>query len=216
MSLPVLLQGIYLFATVFALGVIAIESMGLLGDADHDGGGHDAGDMSVGDHAGHDGGGGEDAHGESGVAVKGNAWQQQRRSGHALFTLLGALRLVIYFGLGFGPMGLVATVLGANAFVSLVCALAAGVVAAVLYRRVIRFQQKDLDSTVHDRDLIGERAEVLIAIHPGEIGRVRIALDQLVCDRYAASDADDFIPKGARVAVVAVSDRGLIVAMPEA
>ena len=217
MAFSVLLAGIYVFTTVFALGVTAIESLGLLGDGDDGGdGGSDGGHSGEGDVGeGGDDAGADDTSGESGVAVRGNAWQHSRRSGQTLFTILGVLRLTVYFGLGFGPMGLVAMLLGANALVSLLCAVAAGVVAAVLYRRVIRFQQQDLDSTVHDRDLIGERAQVLIAIYPHEIGRVRIKLDQMVRDRYAISDADDFIPKGAYVDVIAVSDKGLVVTMPD-
>jgi membrane protein implicated in regulation of membrane protease activity len=214
MSLSLLFQGIYIFTTVFALGVTAIESLGLLGDSDDGGADADHGDaLDV--HGGDEAGAADEASGEHGVAVRGNAWQQSRRSGQTLFAILGALRIAVYFCLGFGPMGLVAILFGASAIVSLLFAVGAGMVSAVLYRRLIRFQQKDLDSTVHDRDLIGERADVLIAIYPHEIGRVRIKLDQMVRDRYAVSDANEFIPKGARVEVLAVSDKGLVVAMPE-
>lgn len=216
MSLTVLLEGIYILASVFAVGVVGIESMGLLGDAgDHDGHAlnHDgAGALS------HDGdlgeAGSEDAHGEDGVVTRGGLEQRPHRAERYIFRTLSLLRLVVYFALGFGPMGLIAIVLGTGALFSLLLAIPVGALACVLYRSFIRFQGRDLDSTVHDRDLIGHQAKVLVAIHPDEIGRVRVTLAQMVCDRYATSDSNDFIPKGALVDILAINDRGLVVAMP--
>lgn len=235
MSLTVLIEGIYVLASVFAVGVVAIESMGLLGDANDDGGG------SGGDHAGDDGGdmadighatgnaddgdshagdsysdATDDASGQSGVVTRGDGWKRPINPERYILRALGVLRLVVYFALGFGPMGLVAMLLGSGLFFSLVLAVPVGVIACVLYRSLIRFQARDLDSTVHDRDLIGHQAKVLFAIYPDEIGRVRVTLAQMVCNRYAVSDSNDFIPKGARVNVVATGDKALVVAMPVA
>lgn len=227
MSNLVLLEGIYILVAVFAVGVTAIESMGLLGDHGDDDGGADSGDDgATGDFASGDDNSGDtgsddggdatnDAHGEDGVVTRGNLPKRRRPgSERYIFKILSTLRLTVYFGLGFGPMGLVATLLDTGALWSLVLAIVAGTVSAVLYRSFIRWQRKDLDSTVHERDLVGHQATVLIAIYPNETGRVRVQLAQMVCERYATSDSNDFIPKGARVDVLATSSDGLVVAMP--
>lgn len=235
MSWTVLIQGIYILASVFAVGVVAIESMGLLGGADDHGGddagdaaGHDGGDMADVGHGDGDADGGDshagetysdttdDASGQSGVVTRGDEAKRPINPERYILRALGVLRLVVYFALGFGPMGLVAMLLGSGLFFSIVLAVPVGVIACLLYRSLIRFQASDLDSTVHDRDLIGHQAKVLFAIYPDEIGRVRVTLAQMVCDRYAVSDSNDFIPKGARVNVVATGDKGLVVAMPVA
>lgn len=206
MSNLVLLEGIYILTTVFALGVTAIESMGLLGDSGDDDGG-------LGDNGG-DNDATDSAHGSDGVVVRGDALQQRpSRVGQYIFKALGVLRLVVYFTLGFGPMGLVAIVLGTGALLSLVLAIPAGIITCVMYRSFIRWQRKDVDSTVHERDLVGHQAKVLFAIYPNETGRVRITLAQRVCDRYATSDSNDFIPKGALVDVLAATGDSLVVAM---
>ena len=221
MTVTLWLQGVYILTSVFALGVTAIESMGLLGDDDGDPGDGDDGaaaDSGSDGHASDANGDGEDAaddaSGRAGVATRGGGWQQRSTAGHYLFKALAALRLAVYFSLGFGPMGLVAMLLGSGTLLSLGLAIPAGLLSGVLYRSLIRFQRRELDSTVTDRDLIGARASVLIAIYPNETGRVRVTLAQLVCDRYAVSDSNDFIPKGALVDVLAATDHGLVVAMP--
>lgn len=213
MSNLVLLEGIYILTTVFAVGVTAIESMGLLGDSgDDNGGADDDGGLSSDDGAEAT----DSAHGSDGVVVRGDVLQQRPNPvGQYIFKVLGVLRLIVYFTLGFGPMGLVAIVLGTGALLSLVLAIPAGIITCVMYRSFIRWQRKDVDSTVYERDLVGHQAKVLFAIYPNETGRVRITLAQRVCDRYATSDSNDFIPKGALVDVLAATGDSLVVAMAQ-
>jgi len=121
------LHGLYLFTTIFGVGVIAVDMLGLLGtgdanaDGDGDGGGAD------GEDAGGDGDGG--AH-------------------TPVLSVLRYLRLAVYFSLGFGPLGLVAEATGSGGLSRLLWSVPGRLAAGFLARLFFRFQQQDVDSSV--------------------------------------------------------------------
>lgn len=212
-----LATGIYILATVYGAGVTALEMLGLLGDWGEDvGAGGDGGGAGDGG-AGGDGGeapggdaadaGGGDAHGRAGLPMQEPAAGEAGRLGRRLFAVIWYMRLSVYFSLGFGPVGLVAILVGTAPWISLLWAAPAGLLTGWMARSFFRFQQREFDSTVTDNDLVGRPAQVTISIHPGEIGKVRIQLEQLVRDRYARGESPEVsFKKGEKVEIARVTD----------
>ncbi len=210
--------GVFILATVFSVGAVLLESLGLLGDwgdqMDAGGGAGDGGGGDSGSEADDgDGGGGGEA-GAAGSAT-GGATAPPREPGAAsgahlaprLFKLLWYMRLSMFFCLGFGPVGLVATFAGARWVASLAWALPAGLIAGGMTWGLFRLQQREFDSTVHEHELVGRTGQVIISIPPGEFGRVRIELEQLMRERYARADEPGHhIAKGERVRISRVED----------
>ena len=153
------LHGLYLFMTVFSVGVIAIDMLGLFGTGDSD---SDAGDLSA-----------DDA--SAGAAG-------------SLLSMLRYVRIGTYFALGFGPVGLVAEWTGASVLRSLAWAVPGGVIAAYLARLFFRFQQHDVNSQVLESELLLERAQVIVPLSNTNMGKVRIKMGQLVLERYALAE----------------------------
>lgn len=163
------LHGLYLFTTVFSVGVIAVDMLGLLGTGDSD---SDAGDLSAGDLSADDA----------------SADDTSAGSAVPLLSVLRYLRIGIYFALGFGPVGLVAEWTGASLLGSLAWAAPGGVISAYLARLFFRFQQHDVDSRVRESELLLERAQVTVPLSSLNMGKVRIKMGQLVMERYALAE----------------------------
>lgn len=190
-----ILHNLYLFTAIFGVGVTIIDLLGVLGHG-HDGGhsGHGAHDCADGTHA-HDG-------------------STTDHQGHhvPVLSALYYLRMLVYFSLGFGPLGLMAEATGASMLGALAWALPAGVIAALLGRLVFKFQQRVLDSSVKTEDLFLGNARVIVPISKGNMGKVRINIGQSVAERYALpEDANESFPTDAEVEVVRVTDDCLYV-----
>jgi hypothetical protein len=161
MSFASWLHGLYLFTTVFGVGVTVVDMLGILG---------------VGEHHGNHGG---DTHGQEG----------EDASGHVPFLLVVRyLRTMVYFSLGFGPLGLMAEAAGAGVLRSLAWAVPGGVVAALLARAFWRWQQHDVDSSVREHELLLERARVIVPLSSQHMGRIRLKVGQVVVERYALAE----------------------------
>jgi membrane protein implicated in regulation of membrane protease activity len=177
------LQGLYLFAAVFGVGVTLVDMLGILGEGGHHGAG------ATGDH-------GSPSHGDApnGTHIP-------------LLSVLRYLRMAVYFALGFGPLGLVAHASGTAGLGSLVWAVPGGIASAVLARLFFRFQQRDVDSTVRDEELLFERAGVIVPLSSTAMGKVRVKLGQTVVERYAlAEDRGEAFRAGEVVEIVRVED----------
>ncbi|WP_110686385.1 NfeD family protein [Salinicola aestuarinus] len=201
-----LLMGIYAALGLFGLGVIVAESVGLsAGDGDPDGGDAPAQDgaLANGD-AGADGGDTQ-GDGADGVASRGGQYSRSIRAGRHIFQLLFLLRLFIYFCAGFGPMGLIATLRGEPLMTGLAWAVPSGLFVMVCAWAILKFQQREYDSSITDDELVGREGHVTIAIHPNETGRVRVAFGQLTRDRYAKADSHKVLAKGTPVRIVTVN-----------
>ena len=124
-----------------------------------------------------------------------------------LLSILRYVRLGIYFALGFGPVGLVATATGASPLVSFAWALPGGLVSAWLARAFFRLQHQDVDSSIHESALLLERARVIVPLSHSTMGRVRVRLGQRVLERYAlAEDAWEAFGADDLVEIVRVTD----------
>ena len=185
-----LLRALYLATTIFGAGVIVVDMLGLIGDTNDDGGVDD-----------------DDA-GDGDAATHG--------SGAPLLSFLRYLRTLVYFCAGFGPFGLAAHTFGASTLATLAWAVPGGVGIAVIARAFFRFQQKDVDSTLRDEELLFETAHVTVPISGGNMGKVRIHIGQSVAERYAIADRpEDEFRGDDLVQIVRVTDECVYVKRAE-
>jgi membrane protein implicated in regulation of membrane protease activity len=185
------MHGIYLFTAIFGAGVTVLDLLGMLGGGVGDGHGAGHGDGNHGAHAdeatGHD-------HHDGGHHVP-------------LLSILGYLRIFVYFSVGFGPAGLMSEATGAGSLESLAWAFSAGIAAALIGRAFFRFQQQDIDSSIQIEDLFLGSARVIVPISGGNMGKVRVQIGQSVTERYAlAEDSQDSFPTDTEVQIVRVTD----------
>lgn len=192
-DVPGWLHGLYLFTTVFGVGVTAIDLLGIFGEHHQD------------SHSG-DGGSGESGHPQAAHDHEPGDMHGDG-VGSSLLLLLRYLRMAVYFSLGFGPLGLVATATGAGLLGSLAWAIPGGLVAALLAHAFLRWQQHDVDSSVQDYELLAERAVVLVPLSHTSMGRVRLTIGQSMVERYAlAEQVDETFRTGEEVEIVRVTE----------
>jgi len=173
------------------------------GHGDH-GGTHSDQDTGPGDHVvAHQDGQHAGEHGEKGSLVS----HEEYRERHVLVNILSMTRSLVHFSLGFGPVGWFALATGRGLTSSLAWSLPVGVVALIGGRLLRRIQRSELDSQVTAEDLIMGRGEVLVSIGQGQIGKVRILMEDTYADRYArAKDPNQSLSVGTPIRVVDVSD----------
>lgn len=180
MPLASWLHGLYLFTAIFGVGVTAVDLLGILGSGDDgDGGVDDAGDADAGD-----------------ANVSGS-----------VLSILSYLRILVYFSLGFGPLGLVAEWSAASPLVSLAWAVPGGLVSAVLARAFFRWQHQDIDSSVREDELLLARGRVIVPLSSRDMGRVRVRVGPVIVERYAlATDEIETFRTDDPVEIVRVTD----------
>jgi hypothetical protein len=209
------MTALYIFATVFGLGVVLVDFFMMMSsgsgdeagsyDVDGEGHGHDDSSSqhdSSSDDASHHG------HHPEGSVVGHQRYAQ--RGGYLLKTL-GFFRNVIYFCVGFGPVGLFAQFVDHSSF-ALIWAIGAGLVisfVAALFRRI---QSDKLDSSINDSELLLEKATVLVSIGPGKMGKVRITHGGMNIDRFAmAKNNIDEFQAGDEAIVSEIRDEYVII-----
>lgn len=175
---------LYVVTAIIGGVLILVSALGVhSADGGHDGqfdighgGGHDL-------HAGHDG----DAHAD-------------------VWIPFFSLRFWTYLATGFGVTGLLLTwfssiSVGAGAALAGATGLVAGlgVSYAMHYLRSV-----DTSSTATERDIVGADAKVLVALKPGEVGKVRCNVKGELIDLIAFPDDDQPIEVGADVMIVGI------------
>jgi membrane protein implicated in regulation of membrane protease activity len=225
---------VYIGATVFGVGVTIADLVGAFssigeggegdadvdidaGDADADadfdgdldgdfevdaGDGGDGGDGEV-DVDGDEAGGDEDAD-ESGGSVAGHDKRYRIPVG---LRILSMARNLVYFALGFGPVGWFATTqYDANA-TTLAWSLPVGVAVMVTARGLRRLMRRDLTSSIDTSDLLMEPGKVTVSIMPQQMGKVRVLVSGVYTERFARGrDAAQAFPVGTAVRVVDADD----------
>lgn len=106
----------------------------------------------------------------------------------SVLSILRYFRTIVYFSLGFGPLGLMAEWSGSGALGSLVWAVPGGLVAAVLARVFFRWQHQDIDSSVTEEELLFARGRVIVPLSHRDMGRVRVRMGPVVVERYALAE----------------------------
>lgn len=223
---------LYVAATVFSIGIVALDFMGILGEDQSDDAGDfgeaidvdgvdvdgidvDAVDVDIDVEAvpidadgadfeaGHAGG---HIHDLAGYDVS------YRRAG-LIISLLSYLRLTVYFCLGFGPTGWMALSSGRGALASLGLASGMGIVALFLALAFFRFQRSNTDSLLKQVDMLQASAVVTIPLSHTVMGKVRIHLGMNVSEQYAlAMQPDAEYKTGDRVHILRVTDECVYVA----
>ena len=131
----------------------------------------------------------------------------RRQRGNAVIRILSVARSVVYFSLGFGPVGLFATLRGEGVGVGLAWSIPVGVAVMIGTRLLRKVLRQEIDSQFRGEDFIMERGKVIVSIGRGQIGKVRINVGGTYADRYAkAKNSKEDIPAGASVRVVDVTD----------
>ena len=221
------LTQLFTFCTIFSVGIITLDILGIFGGHSDDGGdiGGDAGsadfdvsadvdldlDMDLDSGGDFDAGDGIDieALDQGGPGIEaGDVYSAHLESGgHKVLQILSYVRLLIYFCLGFGPTGWAGILTGRSALLSLGLAIPAGLVALWLAQAFFRFQRSDTDSSIRPRDLLQEQATVTIPLTDRTMGRVRIQTGMSVIEQCAlAATPNAAFHKGDHVRVVRVTD----------
>lgn len=224
---PRLIQQLFIGSTVFSVGVVLLDFLGVLGghhggdtagdvtaghisDADasvgHFDAGHWAGDHAGGSHTPPDAA----PHADGDSASTDHAAHpgpDHSQAAAPILSVLTYLRLFVYFCLGFGPTGWVAMTSGRSALVSLGLAIPVGLVALLLAQAFFRFQRHDTDSQVRGAELVGQMATVIIPLDDTTMGRVRIQVGPVVIEQFAlAARPGAAFANGAAVTVTSVTD----------
>lgn len=208
-----LLMQIFIACSIFGIGVVLLDFIGLLGDGEGDGDvgfdmdGSDGGaDFDASDFDGDADGDFDGDSGDSGGDALGGG-------GMAVLSALRYLRLFVYYCLGFGPTGLAAMILGRSALASLLFAVPAGLLSLLLASAFFRFQRSNTDSSLRPHDMLNERAVVTIPLSQSDMGRVRVQIGMNVSEPYAlAADGGRAFEKGEVVQIVRVTDEAVYVA----
>jgi membrane protein implicated in regulation of membrane protease activity len=190
---------IYVYVFALVLGSVLLGASFLMGgdhDADSD---FDAdADVDADADADLDGhvGAGHDTHGDLG----------------GFFGVLGSMRFWTFFAAFFGLTGLVLDGLDlATPFIALPLAIGVGFVtgwtAVALIRRLAA---NDTGVAAGVSDYVGKSGEVLIAVGPGRVGKVRIELKGTTVDVLAQAD-DELLSRGTHALIVEMRDDKAVV-----
>ena len=189
----------YLFATVFGVGVMALDLLGIFVHST-DGATDSANDGAQVDDVSH----ADTDH----ANVEHTTDHSLANTNHLpILSILRYLRMFVYFCAGFGPLGLIAEFNGSSLLATLAWSLLGGITSTALGLFMFRLQRKDLDSTVKTEDLFLGQAQVIVPITNGNMGKVRIHIGQSVAERYAlAENSLESFHKDAIVEVIRVTD----------
>ena len=122
------------------------------------------------------------------------------------------LRSVVFFCLGFGPVGWFATTQYGSAGATLAWSVPVGVVVMVSARVVRKLLRKDLTSEIRKEDLLMEKGTVIVSIGKGQMGKVRVSIGGVYADRFAkASDPETRISTGTEIRVIEATEEFVLV-----
>lgn len=115
-----------------------------------------------------------------------------------------SLRFWTYFAMTFGAAGLILTFLVKTAEPTAgMFAGATGLITGLLVSFGMRMLSKsDIDSSIKSSEMMGKEAQVVVAIRPGQLGRVRISVKGEVLELLASSDDVDALEAGATAVIV--------------
>lgn len=195
----------FIYAYVFALvlGSILLGASFLLG-GDHDGHGDADGHLEV--EADHD----LDAHADGGHEAQGDLG--------GFVGVLGSLRFWTFFAAFFGLTGVVLdgfdlTAEFTAAGLSIGVGFVTGWVAVTLIRRL---SANDTGVAAGVDDYVGKTGELLIAVRPDRIGKIRIELKGTTVDVLALTD-DEPIAKGEQALILEMrEDKAVVVRLDSA
>ncbi len=209
---------LYIFTGIFGVGVILVD---LFTNAisSFQGDGEDGGDGDDGE-----GDDGDDADGtrlsdiidlsdanpdsDSSPAVQGSYMIDYRR--HKTSTVLkfiGFLRTLVYFSAGFGIIGSFALLTGETRLSSLLWSLPVGLITVLIFKLFKRIQNKKLDSSFSEKELLHLKGEALLPIEGEAMGKVKINFGSVTLERYARlAYKDQPVQKGDAIVISKVDN----------
>lgn len=204
------LYTLYITTGIFGLGITLIDMFGLIGDndgaeVDGSGEGETCGDADVDIDVDVD----IDLDtGSSDGSVQGSVvGHDYSPRGGKLLRFLSMIRNLIYFCLGFGPVGVAALLFRNNAVESLLWSGGFGIFTLLCARIFRRILKKDLNSIIKSQELLMEKGEVIVSIGAGQIGKVRFLFSGRYVERYArCKDIKVSIKKGEQIQVTETDD----------
>lgn len=204
------IRSLYIAATIFGVGVTVADLVGAFSSLS-EGGGDDGGD-GAGDDAGEGDGQADEAGETDGDGHLSVLAHDVRRGPGVALRLMTALRSVVYFAVGFGPVGWFATTQYARPAASLAWSVPVGIGVMVSARILRRLFRKDLSSEIKPTDLLMETGTVTVSIGAGAMGKARVVVGGVYVDRFArTNDPEKAIAVGARIRVVDVTDECVFV-----
>ncbi|MFW5807714.1 MAG: hypothetical protein ACOC2H_08950 [Spirochaetota bacterium] len=130
-----------------------------------------------------------------------------RHRGNTILYIMGKLRTLVFFCAGFGTVGTFAILTGESPLSSIIWSIPVGVVTVLIFQFFKNLQQKSLDSSFSDQELVNLQGSALLPLSDGSPGKVRISFGRLEVVRYANVHKPDVtIEKGDRIRVVRVDD----------
>ena len=188
------LNPLYIFASVFGVGVLIIDLMGVFNQDD---------DADVDDTTTSSEGDGEDG---SDIGSKSS------KKGSITLKILSIMQSSVYFALGFGATGMFAIYTGESELSSLIWSLVAGIILMIVAKLIKSMQKNTLSSEIDKSDLLMEKGEIIVPIEQGKIGKVRVQLEDQIVDRFAKSkDTSLSFSMGERVTIEEVTDEYLFI-----
>ena len=129
-----------------------------------------------------------------------------RRRGDVALRVMGVFRSLVYFALGFGPVGWFATTQYSSAAATLAWSIPMGAVVMLGTRFVRSLMRRELSSDISAEDMLMERGVVTVSIGRGQMGRVRLKVGGTYVERFARSrDPGEALGVGTAIRVTDVA-----------
>jgi membrane protein implicated in regulation of membrane protease activity len=213
---------LYLTTGIFGVGVITILFLtSAFGSADDEDGSDDSSD-STGDESFDDSDdGGEDSFEDSDDGeLSTDDSDEGEASGrgsdmvdytkpktNSILALMSNLRNAVYFCVGFGATGTFALLTGESELSSLIWSLPVGLITVGLFRLFKSVQQKKLDSTFSEKELVNLKGKALLSFSGEEIGKVQIQFGEMTIERYAKCNTSNTeVHKGDEIVITRADD----------
>jgi hypothetical protein len=136
----------------------------------------------------------------------------KKSKGDFILTILGSLRRIVYFSFGFGATGWFALTTGKTIQASVLWSVPVGIFLLLVSNMIRKIQTNELDSQFKKADLIMGRAEVIIKIGSGKMGKIRMELGGTIVERFArANNNEESFKTGDKVRIANVLDDVVIV-----
>lgn len=156
---------------------------------------------------------GADVGGDVGHDVGHDADHDAGHDGLGAWLPFLSLRFWTFFAAGFGTIGAVLTLFEPGNVLIPVWAVAGGLGIGLLVSWGVRvLQRHDAANVMSQRELLGAAGKLLVAIRPGQPGKVRVIAQGEIIDMIATSQNDKELESGEEVFVVDVDGRQAVVA----
>ena len=185
---------LYIFTGIFGIGVILVDLFtnaissfqgdGDDGDNGHSGDGHD--DTSLSDVIDLSDAESADADADDMHSVKGSyIVDYKRHKSSIVLEFIGLLRTIVYFSAGFGIIGTFALLTGESRISSLLWSIPVGLITVLIFKLFKRIQNKKLDSSFSEKELLHLKGKALLPIEGDAMGKVKINFGSVTLERYA-------------------------------